>query len=265
VGEKIKKYLLWKNISSLPYFRGFLRAVEGQFYQNLTLDSPILDVGIGDGHFNSVTFKSAVDVGIDPFFSSIRESNKIGGSRLGICGAGDKLPFADNYFKSGFSNSVLEHIENLPPVLKEINRVLNPGAMFIISVPNDNFSKNLSVARALKSLKLSRAADAYQKFFNCISRHFHPDPHEKWVERINSAGFEIMESWRYFSKRSLQILEWGHLFGVPSWISKKLFSRWVLFPKWWNLGMLYEWLLPYWSADQKCEDGAYSFFVCRKR
>ena len=265
MAEKNTNDLLWKNISTLPYFRGFLRAVEGDFYQNIHLEHPIMDLGIGDGHFNSATFASMVDVGVDPSLASLTESTRNSGSLIRICSTGASLPFPENYFASGFSNSVLEHIPNLSPVLQEIRRVLKPKATFVMSVPNDNFTKNLSLARGFRSLGFPRLAKKYQEFFNFISRHHHPDPHEVWEKRFHDAGFDIIESWRYFSKRSLQILEWGHFFGIPSWIAKKIFGRWVLFPYWWNLGGLYQWLWPHWSKNQKCDDGAYSFFVCRNR
>ena len=51
-----KKDHLWLQISSLPYFRGLLRAVEARFYENIDLPSPTLDLGCGDGHFATLAF-----------------------------------------------------------------------------------------------------------------------------------------------------------------------------------------------------------------
>ena len=40
-----KKDYLWLNLRDLPYFRAMLRAVEAQFYQDLELLAPTLDLG----------------------------------------------------------------------------------------------------------------------------------------------------------------------------------------------------------------------------
>ena len=44
------------------------------------------------------------------------------------------LPFHDNYFDAVISNAVFEHIENIPGVLKELNRIAKPGAIFHILI-----------------------------------------------------------------------------------------------------------------------------------
>ncbi|MDO9546401.1 MAG: class I SAM-dependent methyltransferase [Pelolinea sp.] len=256
--------LFWKNISSLPYFRGFLRAVEGRYYQDINMTQPILDLGIGDGHFNSVTFPNLINVGIDPGLDELKESKQKNGCLLHICGFGESLPFRNRYFSTVFSNSVLEHIELLEPVLNEVNRVLKEKGLFIITVPNDNFTQNLSIGRMFNSLRLNRLAIIYQRFFNKISRHQHPDPISEWEKRLRLAGFNILKSWNYFPKESLKILEWGHLFGIPAWFSKKLFGKWVLVPTQWNLWIITSWLEKIYIKDQDSKDGAYTFFILEK-
>jgi len=261
-----KKYLdlFWKNISSLPYFRGFLRAVEGRYYQDINMSPPLLDLGIGDGHFVSETFHHSIDVGIDPAFLELLNAKQKKGCRLHICGSGDHLPFRSRYFSTVFSNSVLEHINVLEPVFNEVKRVLKDSGIFIITVPNDNFTNNLSVGRFLNWLGLENWAISYQHFFNRISCHYHPDPVSKWEERLESAGFEIIKSWNYFPKTSLKILEWGHLFGIPSWISKKIFGKWILIPSRWNLWVVSVWLKGHYLMDQESPEGAYTFFISKK-
>ncbi len=256
--------LYWKNISSLPYFRGFLRAVEGRYYQDIKMTPPILELGIGDGHFNSVTFPFLIDIGIDPGLKELKEAKQEKGCSQHICGLGNNLPFKTGYFSTVFSNSVLEHIKSLEPVLEEVNRLLIDKGRFIITVPNDNFTKNLSLARFFNFLGMKNLAILYQRFFNKISRHHHSDTVSEWEKRFQFAGFNILESWNYFPKKSLKILEWGHLFGIPSWFSKKLFGKWVLFPARWNLWIISFWLEKEYIQDQKSYDGAYTFFVLEK-
>lgn len=263
--EKKHLNLFWKNIYSLPYFLAFLRAVEGRYYQDINMSLPILDLGIGDGNFTSLTFPRSIDVGIDPAFLELRNAKRKKGCKFHICGSGNNLPFKSGYFSTVFSNSVLEHINFLAPVFSEVKRTLNDDGIFIITVPNDNFTKNLSVGRFLNWLGFKNWAKSYQHNFNKISRHYHPDSVTKWEKRLRSGGFEIIKSWNYFPKKSLKILEWGHLFGIPSWFCKKILGKWILVPSQWNLWIVSFWLKKHYLLDQKSPEGAYTFFISKKK
>ncbi len=263
--KETPKDLLWKNISSLPYFRGFLRAVEGGFYDDIEIAEPVLDLGCGDGHFTSVTFanRSIKFLGIDPEFKSLNEARQYSIFSHLVCARGDRLPFSGQYFHNAVSNSVLEHIPEVEAVLDEADRVIKPGGKLVICVPNNNFTSNLSIARFFDGMGLKSLATWYRKLFNKISRHYHPDEPDKWKKRLQNSGFEITESWNYFTPESLTILEWGHYFGLPSWINKKLFNQWILFPSIKNpiLSRIYQWLRSHVDNNQKTKNGAYSFFI----
>lgn len=260
--------LLWKNISALPYFRGFLRAVEGGFYQDIEITEPVLDLGCGDGHFSWVTFgeRDYGLIGIDPDLNSLIEASQYPVFHLLICAQGNQLPFPTGFFTTTVSNSVLEHIDNVDAVLIEANRVMKPEGELVVCVPNDNFTQNLSVARFLNHIGFKFLANKYQNFFNKISRHFHPDTEVIWMNRLRDAGFKVNKAWNYFTRKSLSILEWGHYFGLPSWINRKFFGRWVLFPSFENplLTRIYYWLKGHVESDQESPDGAYSFFITTK-
>jgi hypothetical protein len=131
-------------------------------------------------------------------------------------------------------------------------------------MPNDNFTQNLSVARFFDRLGLKFLGRLYRTFFNKISRHYHPDAQTRWQQRLEQAGFEVLESWNYFPPESLKILEWGHYYGLPNWFNKKLFGRWVLSPRSWYVRHINRWLYPYFAKDQKAENGAYTFFIAKK-
>jgi ubiquinone/menaquinone biosynthesis C-methylase UbiE len=260
--------LLWKNISSLPYFRGFLRAVEGSYYQDIEIKEPVLDLGCGEGHFSWMTFgeRSLSLIGIDPELKSLKEASQYPVFSHLICARGDQMPFPAGFFNSTVSNSVLEHIDGVDSVILEANRVLKTGGKLVICVPNDNFTHNLSIAKILNQAGLNFLARKYRMFFNMISRHFHPDSKEIWATRLRGAGFKIINSWSYFTPKSLAILEWGHYLGLPAWINRKIFGRWVLIPSIKNplLSRIYNWLKAHVELDQRSPDGAYSFFITAK-
>ena len=259
--------LLWQNISELPYFRGFLRSIEGRFFRELNLQGEILDLGCGDGHFTSKTLPGSKVQGIDPAFYSLKAAKKLDYFSGLICSIGNKLPYQESIFDTIISNSVLEHIPDVDSVIHEAASVLKRGGKFIISVPNSNFTKNLSIALFFERLRLIWIAENYRRLFNWISRHHHPDPEKIWLDRLKVQGFVIKDAWNYFPPEYLKILELGHFFGLPTWLNFKLFGRWILNPSTANilLRIIYFWLYPYFVGESKSANGAYTFIIAEKQ
>jgi SAM-dependent methyltransferase len=263
---------LWQHLKALPAFRALLRAVEARFYQPLLpLEEPVLDVGCGDGHFASVAFPRPLLAGIDPAIASLREAQEWGGYRGLAQGLGDALPFPNGHFSTVVSNSVLEHIPALEPVLAEVSRVLRcpdpasgqPGGRFIFCVPGHHFTELLFFADLFRGLKLAGAAGAYERYFNRISRHHHCDGAEVWQQRLAAAGLEVTTSFYYFSRQATHALDLGHYLGAPSLIAKKLFGRWIVVPTRKNLALTERWLRPLYEEPLP-DVGAYLFVVAQK-
>jgi ubiquinone/menaquinone biosynthesis C-methylase UbiE len=260
-----QKEHLWQQISSLPYFRGLLRAVEARFYENIELPAPTLDLGCGDGHFASLAFTRKLEVGIDPWEAPLRQAAKTGAYQTLIKGSGDRLPFDDSHFASAVSNSVLEHIPDLEHVIHEVARVLKPGAPFVFCVPNHNFLTNLSISTFFDRIGLKKLGESYRNFFNNISRHHHCDDPETWRMRLEASGFELVDWWHYFSPRSLHVLEWGHYLGLPSLVTKRFFGRWILVPKHWNLFLVEQITKRPYNEPSLQPEGSYTFYIARRK
>lgn len=260
-----QKDLLWTNISQLPYFRGMLRAVEAKYYQNISLTDPILDLGCGDGHFASTTFNQKFRFGVDPWLQPLKEASRLGyyGICLQACGA--DLPFPSGYFQTIVSNSVLEHVPDLDPVIHEVSRLLKNNGKFVFCVPNHRFLDTLSISNFFDKIRVKFIARGYRNFFNRISRHYHCDDRAAWEERLQAAGLNIEETWDYFSPKSFHKLEWGHYFGLPSLIWKKLVNRWVLVPTRWNFFLTEAITKSAYTEEERPLDGVYSFYICKKK
>ncbi len=258
------KDFLFLQVRELPYFRALVRAVESRFYQDYSLPSPVYDVGCGDGHFASVTFDQKIDVGLDPWHGPIHEARRFTAYRTLVEADGSRAPFPKAHFASAFSNSVLEHIPDVQAVLAETARVLKPGAPFLFCVPNQDFTRNLSVARFLDRIGLAGFAQLYRDLFNRISRHVHCDEPEAWKRRLEAAGFTLEACWSYFSPSALAVLEWGHYLGLPSLIAKQLLGRWILAPSYSNLWLTLVLLRRYYNEPVPQEHGAYTFYVARR-
>ena len=255
---------LWPMLQSLPYFRALVRAVEADFYRDFELPSPVYDLGCGDGHFANLVFKKKLDVGLDPALDSLREAKQWGAYSSLVQSLGNRVPFPDRYFASALSNSVLEHIKDLQPVLDETARVLRNGAIFLFCVPNHRWQENLAIASAFRRLRLDGLARAYTRLFTRISRHVNMLLPEEWKERLEQAGFELQAWWHYFPPAALHILEWGHYLGLPSLVTRKLFGCWVLAPQRWNLALTERWLAKYAETGED-PAGTYTWYVARRR
>lgn len=252
--------LLWRHLKTVPAFRALLRAVEARFYSQVHIPQPVLDLGCGDGHFARMALEAPVAAGVDPWWGPLQKARREGIYRLNVQALGNALPFAEATFGSVASNSVLEHIYDVQPVLAEANRVLRPGGLLLVTVPSHLFTEYLSGARILGPLGLG---DAYRRFFNFISRHAHTDPPAVWAERLGQAGFRIVRWQYYFSRQALRALELGHVQGLPSAILHFLTGHWILAPWEGNLRLTERWLRPYYQ-EQPGERGAYFFFMARK-
>jgi 8-oxo-dGTP pyrophosphatase MutT (NUDIX family) len=256
---------LWPQLKSLPYFRALLRSVEASYYQDLDLPQPILDLGSGDGHFASIAFDFQIEVGLDPWWEPLVDSQRYPQSYDGLVQAdGAVMPFPDEHFASALSNSVLEHIPHIDAVLAETARVLKPGAPFVFCCPNQDYYHQLSLPGMLRALGLKGMASAYQDWFMRMSRTEHADPVAVWQDRLEQAGFALERSWNYFSPQSLHVLEWGHFLGAPSLLPMKLFKRWIISPSRWNLWLTEKLVRPYAKTEPR-PDGTYTFFIARKR
>lgn len=255
--------LLWRHLRDLPAFRALLRAVEARFYADLPLPRPVLDLGCGDGHFASVAFDEPLDAGFDPWWGPLTEARGRGAYRLLAQSDGVRMPYPDNYFATVVSNSVLEHIPQVQPVLAEVGRVLQPGGWFYFCVPGPNFLPFLSVGRALDRVGLRPLGDLYRRFFNRVARHYHCDGVEVWQRRLEAAGLRLVRWWPYFSRQALTALEWGHYLGLPSLVCKKLTGRWILSPTRANLWLTERLVRPLYEEPLP-QEGACLFLVACK-
>jgi len=256
------KDFLWLNLRTLPYFRGMLRAVEAQFYQEFELPAPTLDLGCGDGIFAKIAFERKLDVGLDPWAGPIHQAARAGGYFSLVQADGARMPFSDGYFASALSNSVLEHIVQVEPVLADLRRVLKPGALFLFCVPNPRYLTELSIPPLLGKIGLAGAGRAYTRWFQRMSRTENiiwPDVWQKWLE---SAGFRLEKCWHYFSPQAMHVLEWGHYFGAPTLLPHAISKHWIIAPWRWNLFLTERFVRRY-TIAQPDPQGTFTFYVAR--
>lgn len=104
----------------------------------------VLEAGCGEGRF-VLSFAPRVDLSVGIDFS--REALQKAVKKSVICTESqgkilfclariESLPFRDNSFDLVLSLGVIEHFEDPLPLLREMRRVLKPGGLLYLSVPN---------------------------------------------------------------------------------------------------------------------------------
>ncbi|MGD2146981.1 MAG: class I SAM-dependent methyltransferase [Anaerolineae bacterium] len=175
------------------------RAIELRVVGQHCWSRPVLDLGCGDGLIGQALFDSgcAIDVGLDPWFDQLRQAARLGVYRCVSQAAGRAMPFPNQHFSTVFSNSVLEHIPQVTPVLEEVARVLRPGGRFVFTVPSDAFRTMLDGYAQRLAMGDSAGAEAYAAEVDerLDHRQYH-GPHG-WSELLAYAGMTLVEATYY--------------------------------------------------------------------
>lgn len=113
----------------------------------------LLDVGCGDGYASSYILNSNVQgryVGIDLSEKKLKKVlYRLSGSKT-VVGDSGYLPFADRSFNYVLCLETLEHLIEPFITLKEINRVLKPEGLAVISIPIDSVLQKILIQLARK-------------------------------------------------------------------------------------------------------------------
>ncbi len=218
------------------------RAVELRTAAGEPYPRPLLDLGCGDGLIAGALFGAdGVDVGIDPWADQLRRAVHSGVYRQVARAEGQHLPYPAGAFASVFSNSVLEHIPDVAPVVREVGRVLRPGGCFVFTVPSDAFRLLLHFYQARLSAGDPAGAEQYAAEVDAWLAHRHYYTPQEWAALLADGGMAL-EKARYYIPEAVEHV-WeraNHRFGVGHR------SLWGLLvsPRLRRLG--YQWLLARW-------------------
>ena len=207
------------------------RSWECILFSQEELKTPILDIGCGDGIFARSLFKSRVNVGIDPNKVEIdRAADTMIYDEL-LLDFGDKIHKKDKSFNTIFSNSVLEHIEDIHAVLLEAKRLLKTDGTLYLTVPTDNFEKFSLVACLLRGVGMRNLARAWHRFFNNFWQHHHCYNSLRWRHTFEEVGFKLVDMKFYGTKTQCVMNDIMAPFCILAFLNRKLFRRWFIFTK----------------------------------
>ena len=227
---KYRKNILLRYMSLAPIALAFERYLECQIYLNQKLEHPILDLGCGEGLFAHILFDDKIDTGIDPNPHELERAHQLDAYNELINCYGNAIPKPDGSYQTIFSNSVLEHITDLEPVLDEVHRLLANGGRFYFTVPSQYFEQYSIISRFLRLLGLIKLAERYQVFYNSFWKQKNCFTLKNWQNLIQKHRFDIIEAYSYNPARICSLNDALVLLSIPAYFIKMISNRWVLFP-----------------------------------
>ena len=213
--------ILWRHLSSLPYFRGFLRAIEDRFFQEITIEAPVLDLGSGDGHFAAAAFKEKLDVGMDPWVAPTLEAPQASLPPL-VLAEEWSHPVLKPILQHGDECICYGTYSGVGTCAGRSDAGVNSGEGLVLCSQSP-FSPSPERAKIPDENRLTTSGQGLQSLFNRIAPCAYGRS-EIWKERLTRAGFVLEQSWDYFPPDALRVLEWGTP-GTAVLFSKKLFGR----------------------------------------
>ena len=222
--------ILREYIACAPLPLAIERSIECRLYKGRAFERPILDVGCGEGLFAKILFAEPVDTGIDPDARELQYALELGAYSELIQCAGDAIPKPPGYFRTIFSNSVVEHIPELEPVLREVRRVLSEDGVFYFTAPSDMFERYSVLYQLCRRLGMKRLGDQYRAFFNRFWRHYHCYSLAQWTSMVERCGFRVLEAFTYNPAMVCLMNDALVPFSFPSFVAKRLTNRWFFFP-----------------------------------
>jgi SAM-dependent methyltransferase len=227
---KTKTGFLGAYVAMAPLALAFERSLECGILSKMPLARPILDIGCGDGLFAKILFAEKVETGVDPNSRELERARELGAYETLIECTGDRIPRSDASYRTVFSNSVLEHIPELEPVLREARRLLAPGGFLYITVPTDRFSEYTILSYVLGLLGLLQLQRRFRAFFDHFWAHHHCYAPQDWARLLQATGFEVQVVQPYDPRHLCMINDFLVAASIPAFITKKLANRWTLMP-----------------------------------
>lgn len=149
----------------------------------------VLEIGFGNGallNLMSFVFKTyAADISQENIERLKSGLSKVNFNQIDVDG---KLPYSDNFFSGFVASEVLEHMDDkeLELCIKEIERILRPGGIAVITVPaEENFK--------LSECFCPKCGHVFHKFG-------HKQVWNKNIIKNKFTSFEIIKIGEYFDR-----------------------------------------------------------------
>ena len=180
-----------------------------------------LDLGCGDGLLTRIILQLVGKrdlVGIDPDPAELAHAQRTGIYSALHAAGGDRVPEPDASFDWVLSNSVLEHIDHLEPVLAEVGRLLRPSGEFKFTVPGPDFHACLR-----GPLLPGASRDAYLRQLDNRLAHRRYWDLMDWRSALTLNGMRVVSAVSYLD--AVQVRRWESMARVTAGVLYTLGGR----------------------------------------
>jgi SAM-dependent methyltransferase len=184
-----------------------------------------IDIGCGDGELARVVFEASDPrpqvIGIEPDSRDCALARASGTYEAVHCVRGDAIPVAAATMDFVFSNSTLEHIPDIDPVIADAARVLRSAGEFVFTVPSEQFHACLRGGGLVAMLARRRGRTYAALIDERLAHHRYLSP-EEWAELLRVHGFVDVHSERYFPMAAVRA--WESLSNITGGLAFELFG-----------------------------------------
>lgn len=210
----INRTLLWLNLKTFPHQPAtcIFRTIEiDHILKNAVLPKTGygLDLGCGDGQLTKIIMDRSeaewklTGLDIDPEEISLAKGMGIY-QKVYVSNA-NPIDELNNSLDFVFSNSVIEHIDDLMPVLAEVSRVLKPGGQFIFTVPSSAFPHLLGGPGLWGWIATgARQKSEYLQALDKRVAHLRYWDEDDWDRILRPLGLILTHSSYYMTRQELQ-------------------------------------------------------------
>ena len=140
----------------------------------------LLELGTGLGHLLGLLQDDFDCTGIDIADYSIEQLKRNAPRAKGITMSADDLSrFADGEFNAVVALHLVEHLPDPADTLRQVNRILVSGGLFLFATPNPNYS-------------LRRFKDPRTDAIGKDPTHINVQPPEQWRAWCQANGFQVL-------------------------------------------------------------------------
>jgi SAM-dependent methyltransferase len=146
--------------------------------------SGLMEFGCGDGFLIEKITEKFITLrthAVDISYTALRRARNRAPAASLIQSDAENTPFTGETFDIALCSEVLEHVPDDVGLLKEIFRILRPGAFFVLTTPN------LFTLRNVLRQKIGREPKIE------FQEHLREYAYRELVERITSTGFSIVK------------------------------------------------------------------------
>jgi len=166
------------------------------------LETPILDLGCGDGLIASLLFDSQLEYGIDSSEKALYGAKQRDVYKTLYYGDAHDVPLENNVLGGVFSNCVLEHIPDMPGLIREISRILRPGGHFVATCLSPYYYELNPVFHLLDKPGLRALRREMIRRENELHNHVSVFDKQKYEVVFNKHGMSLVDH-RYYAPKEL--------------------------------------------------------------